>query len=121
MNADRGIRNGNDICLTAVDAEFNYVKDGNPTAVIALRKASHNILYTVVNSRAYAPENLNMGMMGWQIAVIIIDIVLVIIAVFLSMKAWTNFNKRKILERKEAQSITANETAETETDTNRES
>ena len=60
MNADRYIRNGNDFCLTAIDTGYNYVKDKSATAVIALRKASHNILYTTVNSRAYAPENLNL-------------------------------------------------------------
>ena len=83
MNADRGIRNGNDFCLTAIDAGYNYVKDKSATSVKALRKASHNILYTTVNSRAYAPENLNLGMMGWQIATIIIDIICIVIAVLL--------------------------------------
>lgn len=107
MNADRGIRNGNDFCLTAIDAGYNYVKDKSATSVKALRKASHNILYTTVNSRAYAPENLNLGMMGWQIATIIIDIICVVIAVLLAMKAWKNYGTRKILERREASLATA--------------
>ena len=107
MNADRGIRNGNDFCLTAIDAGYNYVKDKSATSVKALRKASHNILYTTVNSRAYAPENLNLGMMGWQIATIIIDIICVVIAVLLAMKAWENYGTRKILERREASLATA--------------
>ena len=107
MNADRGIRNGNDFCLTAIDAGYNYVKDKSATSVKALRKASHNILYTTVNSRAYAPENLNLGMMGWQIATIIIDIICIVIAVLLAMKAWKNYGTRKILERREASLATA--------------
>lgn len=107
MNADRGIRNGNDFCLTAIDAGYNYVKDKSATSVKALRKASHNILYTTVNSRAYAPENLNLGMMGWQIATIIIDIIFIVIAVLLAMKAWKNYGTRKILERREASLATA--------------
>jgi hypothetical protein len=107
MNADRGIRNGNDFCLTAIDAGYNYVKDKSATSVKALRKASHNILYTTVNSRAYAPENLNLDMMGWQIATIIIDIICVVIAVLLAMKAWKNYGTRKILERREASLATA--------------
>ena len=107
MNADRGIRNGNDFCLTAIDAGYNYVKDKSATSVKALRKASHNILYTTVNSRAYAPENLNLGMMGWQIATIIIDIICIVISVLLAMKAWKNYGTRKILERREASLATA--------------
>ena len=107
MNADRGIRNGNDFCLTAIDAGYNYVKDKSATSVKALRKASHNILYTTVNFRAYAPENLNLGMMGWQIATIIIDIICIVIAVLLAMKAWKNYGTRKILERREASLATA--------------
>ena len=107
MNADRGIRNGNDFCLTAIDAGYDYVKDKSATSVKALRKASHNILYTTVNSRAYAPENLNLGMMGWQIATIIIDIICIVISVLLAMKAWKNYGTRKILERREASLATA--------------
>ena len=95
MNADRYIRNGNDFCLTAIDTGYNYVKDKSATAVIALRKASHNILYTTVNSRAYAPENLNLGMMGWQIAAIVIDIICIVAAVLLALKAWKNYATRK--------------------------
>ncbi len=107
MNSYRGIRIGNDFCLTAIDAGYNYVKDKSATSVKALRKASHNILYTTVNSRAYAPENLNLGMMGWQIATIIIDIICIVIAVLLAMKAWKNYGTRKILERREASLATA--------------
>ena len=102
MNADRGIRNGNDFCLTAIDAGYNYVKDKSATSMMALRKASHNILYTTVNSRAYAPENLDLGMMRWQVATIVIDIICIIAAAILAMKAWKNYGKRKALERSEA-------------------
>lgn len=98
MNADRAIRNGNDFCLTAIDTGSNYVKDRSATAQLALRKASHNILYTTVNSRAYDPKNLNMGMMGWQIATLIIDIVLIALAIFLALKAWRNYAVRKGVE-----------------------
>lgn len=101
MNADRGIRNGNDFCLTAIDAGYNYVKDKSATAVIALRKASHNILYTTVNSRAYAPENLDLGMMRWQAVTIMIDIICVIAATLLAIKAWKNYGVRKNMERSE--------------------
>jgi len=95
LDANRATRNGTDFCLTAIDAGFNYVKDKSATATLALRKASHNILYTTVNSRAYAPENLNLGMMGWQIAAIVIDIICIVAAVLLALKAWKNYVARK--------------------------
>lgn len=101
MNADRGIRNGNDFCLTAIDAGYNYVEDKSATSMIALRKASHNILYTTVNSRAYAPENLDLGMMRWQAVTIMIDIICVIAATLLAIKAWKNYGVRKNMERSE--------------------
>ena len=101
LDANRATRNGTDFCLTAIDAGFNYVKDKSATATLALRKASHNILYTTVNSRAYAPENLNLGLMGWQIATIIVDIICAAAVVLLLMKTWKNFKFRKELERRE--------------------
>ena len=42
----------------------------------AMRTATKNILYVVVNSRAYDPANLNMGMPVWKIIMIIADIVI---------------------------------------------
>lgn len=54
MNADQFIRNGNDFALVAYDSQTNYVTDStSATAVKEMRRASKNILYTVVNSRAY--------------------------------------------------------------------
>ncbi|HOV40306.1 MAG TPA: glycoside hydrolase family 3 N-terminal domain-containing protein [Oscillospiraceae bacterium] len=76
-NADQGIRNGNDACLTTMDSNTNYVKDTSATSVIAMREAAKNILYTVVNSRAYASDNINVGLLNWQITAIVIDVVIV--------------------------------------------
>lgn len=77
MNSDQAIRNGNDICLVAYDAKTNYVSDTeSATSLQAMRRASKNLLYTVVNSRAYSDDAMNTGLHSWQIAAIIIDIVL---------------------------------------------
>lgn len=77
MNADQFIRNGNDFALVAYDAGTNYVTDStSATAVTEMRRACKNILYTVVNSRAYAPENLQAGLQTWQKLAIAIDVVL---------------------------------------------
>lgn len=76
MDSDRAIRNGNDFCLVNYDQETNHVTDTtSATSVLAMRQACKNILYTVVNSRAYAPENLNPAMPVWQIAIIVADVI----------------------------------------------
>lgn len=76
MDSDQAIRSGNDFCLVNYDQETNHVTDTtSATSVKAMRQASKNILYTVVNSRAYAPENLNPGMPDWQIALIAADVI----------------------------------------------
>ncbi len=77
MNSDQAIRGGTDCMLVAYDTETNHVKDtSSATSVKAMRQACKNIMYTVVNSRAYAAENLNTGLPTWQIMAIVIDVVL---------------------------------------------
>lgn len=79
MDADRGIRNGNDCCLVAYDAGDNHLSDTtSATSVKAMRQASKNIMYTVVNSRAYDPANIKGGLEGWQIAFAVADTVIVL-------------------------------------------
>lgn len=61
-----------------------------------MRTATHNILYTVVNSRAYTEENLHPGMEGWQIAAIAIDVVLALVIVVLEIAVIKKgYDKRK--------------------------
>ena len=77
MNSDQAIRGGTDCMLVSYDTETNHVKDtSSATSVKAMRQACKNIMYTVVNSRAYEPENLNTGLPTWQIMAIAIDVVL---------------------------------------------
>ena len=82
MSADQGVRNGTDFCLVNYPTQTSLVGSLTNNEISnagqqAMRTATHNILYTVVNSRAYAPENLNPGMQPWQIAAIVIDVALV--------------------------------------------
>lgn len=51
-------------------------------------------MYTVVNSRAYDPENLNTGLMGWQIAAIVIDVVLAAGILALEAAAVVRYRRR---------------------------
>ena len=85
--------------LVAYDTETNHVKDQeSATGVQAMRQACKNILYTVVNSRAYDPENLETGLMGWQIAAIVIDVIFAAIIIVLEAVAIKKFLKRNATE-----------------------
>ena len=95
QDADRMVRNGNDCMLVAYDTETNHMTDKeSATAVQAMRQACKNIMYTVVNSRAYDPENLNTGLMGWQIAAIVIDVVLAAGILALEAAAVVRYRRR---------------------------
>ena len=78
MDAEIGIRNGNDVCLAPMDAVTNNVHDTtSATSIKAMRQACKNVLYTVVNSRAYAAENLKTGLKTWEITAIILNLIIV--------------------------------------------
>lgn len=78
MDAEIAIRNGNDFCLAPMDAGTNNVHDTSATSVLAMRQACKNVLYTVANSRAYAPENLKTGPQTWEITAYVIDTVVIL-------------------------------------------
>ena len=107
MSADQGVRNGTDCMLVNYPTETSLVGSltGNTISnggLQAMRTATHNILYTVVNSRAYTEENLNPGMEAWQIAAIAIDVVLVLLIVGLEVGVVKKgYTKRKEEEPKE--------------------
>lgn len=95
MNADQAVRNGTDFCLVNYPTETNYLKDqSSATGVLAARQSAKNILYTVVNSRAYAEENLKLGMAPWQMAVVAADIALALGILTLEVIAVRRYRKR---------------------------
>lgn len=97
MNADQAIRNGTDAMLVAYDTQTNHVSDtASATGVLAMRRSCKNILYTVVNSRAYEPENIQTGLLPWQIAAVAIDAALAAALVLGSLAVW---KKSRALER----------------------
>ena len=99
MDADQGIRNGTDFCLVNYPTETNYLTDTtSATGILAARQACKNILYTVVNSRAYMEENLNPGMPTWQIAAIAVDVVLAAVLVVLEVRTVKGYSRRKAQE-----------------------
>ncbi|MDD6200940.1 MAG: glycoside hydrolase family 3 N-terminal domain-containing protein, partial [Firmicutes bacterium] len=80
QDADIQIRNGGDFCLNPMGSEHSVLTDqSSATSIIAARQACKNILYTTCNSRAYTADVLNPGLPGWQIAMYVIDAVVVIL------------------------------------------
>ncbi len=96
QNADQEIRNGNDSMLVAYDTETNRLKDTtSATSLQAMRKASKNIMYTVVNSRAYEGDNAKGGLLNWQIAAIILDVALAAGFVVLELRIINQYKKKR--------------------------
>ena len=85
QNADRFIRAGNDGMLSNFDTDENYVKDTDSgTSRLAMRNACKNIMYTVVNSRAYAAEDADQrGKPVWMKTLIGTDIAALLLVLLL--------------------------------------
>lgn len=96
MDADRMIRSGGDTCLIAFDNSGNILDDTeSATARQGMRTASKNILYAAVNSRAFDTDAIQMGLRPWQIAGIVIDIVLGAGFVLLEVLAFRKYKAKK--------------------------
>ena len=102
MTADQGVRNGSDLMLCTTGNDFNTVTVLTNSSKQALREASKNILYTVVNSRAYAAENLNPGMAKWEIIMIGADVLVALLIVALEIKTFKSYKTRKEEEEENA-------------------
>lgn len=101
MDATRSIYNGGSTCLINRDVVTNYVTDtDNATTVQHMRRAAHDVLYTAVNSRGFEAENMETGMMSWQIILIAADVLLAALMILLEV-----FTIRKFKAKKEAEKI----------------
>jgi beta-glucosidase len=94
LNADRAIRNGNDAMLINYQTPHNDIEDRSATSVKAMRQASKNIMYTVVNSRVYRDAADQLRMPSWQVAAIIINIILLILLAVVEFLMIRNFHKK---------------------------
>lgn len=76
----------------------NYVTDTTSAiSLLAMRQAVKNVLFTVVNSRAYEAENLNLGMPMWRIVLIVVDVILAAAFVALELvviRSWKKAQNR---------------------------
>ena len=64
MISENCMRNGNDLMLGYGNAASNQFPNQSATGVIAMRKACKNIMYTIVNSGAYAGDTNPVGGMS---------------------------------------------------------
>lgn len=97
MSADQVIAAGGANCLSTFDIGTNYVSDtDNAVYVNYMRRAAHDIFYTVVNSRAYAPENIKTGMESWMKVTIGVDVVIGLLIVGLEVIAIRKYMRQSI-------------------------
>jgi beta-glucosidase len=95
QDADRMIRNGCDLMLATYSTEQSTVTDQeSATSIKAMRQASKNILYTVVNSRAY-DSAVSTGMPTWVKLLIAVDVILFALIAFLEYLAIKGYLKKK--------------------------
>lgn len=94
-DADIAIRSGVDSMLNPMNSPDATVTDTqSATSVNAMRKACHNILYTVVNSRAYNEENAYF-MVLWKKILIMLDVLAAVILVVIEILTVRKYRKIK--------------------------
>lgn len=99
MNADAAFANGVDAMLSTFNGEENNVANPeHPTAVLQMRNACKNVMYTVVSSWAYDGEHEETGMENWKKAGIGIDIVIALFMAGMEVLVIRGYKKRKNVE-----------------------
>ena len=99
MNADAALANGVDAMLSTFNGEENNVANPeHPTAVLQMRNACKNVMYTVVSSWAYDGEHEETGMENWKKAGIGIDIVIALFMAGMEVLVIKGYKKRKNIE-----------------------
>ena len=99
MNADAALANGVDAMLSTFNGEENNVANPeHPTAVLQMRNACKNVMYTVVSSWAYDGEHEGTGMENWKKAGIGIDIVIALFMAGMEVLVIRGYKKRKNAE-----------------------
>lgn len=94
QTADQSIRGGTDAMLATTETT-NHITDHSATSVKAMRAATHNILYTAVNSWRYADGEPADPMPGWKVTMIVVDVVLGVTLVGLETLAIKRFLSRR--------------------------
>lgn len=84
MNVDQGLSAGNDLVLYLLPTKLNNVTTDTDWGQQNMRKASHNILYTVVNSHAYEVAETNVP--NWIYLLVTINIAVFTFLLFCFIK-----------------------------------
>ena len=95
MNADQVIATGGSCCLSTFDVGANFVTDtSDPSTVQYMRTACKNIMYTVVNSNAYADET-SLTLALWMKIMVGVDVAVAVILILLEVVLVKKYKKRK--------------------------
>lgn len=79
MDADRAVRGGSDMMLGTAGNDA-IMTDLSTTSVLAMRQASKNIMYTVVNSSTYMDYSPNQ-VPAWEMMFYVADVILAILLI----------------------------------------
>lgn len=95
MNADAALANGVDAMLSTYGGGPNVPADVTDASTVAyMRRASKNIMYTVVSSWAYEDGVAEAGLAGWQIGAIVADAVVAAALAGCEVAALRGYRKR---------------------------
>jgi beta-glucosidase len=97
MDADKGIRGGSDAMLGTAGNDAILTDQTSATSVKAMRQATKNVLYTVVNSNAYTVENYEAAHAtpGWMKLLYGVDAVIIIILLVLEIAVVLGYRRKK--------------------------
>ena len=96
MNADEALANGVDAMLSTFAGGPNQVSDKTAASnVIYMREATHNILYTTVNSSAYDEEHSQGGLEAWKAILIGADVLAGLALCFGAFRIYQKYKKNK--------------------------
>ncbi|MNW35557.1 Thermostable beta-glucosidase B [compost metagenome] len=94
MNADMAFSGGVDAMLSTYEGGPNNVKDPSaPTTVKAMRQASKNIMYTVVNSWVYEDGDAEVDRLPWQKVAVGLNIAAAVLLLGASLLIFRKYRK----------------------------
>ncbi|MDD3403079.1 MAG: glycoside hydrolase family 3 C-terminal domain-containing protein [Hespellia sp.] len=98
MDADVTIRAGGDSQLTTTEADYASIDDRtSATAVKAIRNATHNMLYSLVNSNAYEDGAINnSGLKVWEKGLYAADVIAALVIVLLEVTIILKSRKKEV-------------------------
>ncbi|WEV65860.1 glycoside hydrolase family 3 protein [Bifidobacterium sp. ESL0764] len=94
QNADQIIRNGGDTML-ATTKVTNHITDKSATSLLAMRQASKNVLYSVVNGWQYANGEPKVDVPFWRPVMYVVWAVVAVLFIGLEVVAIMRFRRRR--------------------------